>query len=158
MKELFLQFFGKKQTTPFGYSKKINARPKSAQDTIPFLECYDNGLFLAAPDTYTLVFAFENLDYALYRDSEQEEVHKNYIKMLNALPLDVTYQEFLMNSKTNTDKLQRTLIPENCNSDRFNDTIFAEYKRMNADHISRSDIAASEKILVASLCYKPQGT
>jgi hypothetical protein len=44
-----------KSKTPFGYGQKIE-NAKTAQDTIPFIECYDNGLFLTATDTYTLIF------------------------------------------------------------------------------------------------------
>ena len=34
-----------RKNVPFGYDKRI-VMPKSAQDTIPFYEVYDNGLFL----------------------------------------------------------------------------------------------------------------
>ena len=55
--------------------------PKTAQDTIPFVEAYDNGLFLVDEDTYTLIFAFENIDYSLLRDEEQYDCYEKYQKL-----------------------------------------------------------------------------
>lgn len=50
---LFSNIFSKKQNNIFG---NIKAKvPKTAQDTIPFIEAYENGLFLTrAENTYTL--------------------------------------------------------------------------------------------------------
>ena len=55
---------------------KTMSVPKTAQDTIPFIEAYDNGLFLVGEDTYTLIFAFDNVDYSLMRDQEQREIYE----------------------------------------------------------------------------------
>lgn len=54
-------------------NKKIVKLPKTAQDTIPFLEAYENGLFLVAENTYSLIFSFENIDYSLLRENEKED-------------------------------------------------------------------------------------
>ena len=51
---LFSNIFSKKQNNIFG---NIKAKvPKTAQDTIPFIEAYENGLFLTGENTYTLIF------------------------------------------------------------------------------------------------------
>ena len=71
------------------FFSKTMAIPKTAQDTIPFVEAYDNGLFLVDEDTYTLIFAFENIDYSLLRDEEQYDCYEKYQKLLNALPPDI---------------------------------------------------------------------
>lgn len=92
-----LQLLKKNKGKGLFFSKTMTL-PKTAQDTIPFIEAYDNGLFLVAEDTYTLIFAFENLDYSLLRDEEQIDTYNRYQKLLNALPTDISYQEFIMNS------------------------------------------------------------
>ena len=71
-----MNFFKKKNNTQFG-NTLINL-PKTAQDTIPFIEAYDNGLFRTGENTYTLIFEFENIDYALLRESEQKEKYNSY--------------------------------------------------------------------------------
>ena len=44
--KLFAKLFGKKKSP---YRKTVEL-PKTAQDTIPFMEAYDNGLFLVDED------------------------------------------------------------------------------------------------------------
>ena len=102
-------FKKKKNKSLFSEGMKI---PKTAQNTIPFWEVYENGIFLVGEDKYTLLFSFENLDYKLLRDREQEEIYGNYEKLLNALPTDIHYQEFIMNSSINTEQLHKAMIPE----------------------------------------------
>ena len=53
--KLFAKLFGKKKSP---YRKTVEL-PKTAQDTIPFMEAYDNGLFLVDEDKYTLIFGFD---------------------------------------------------------------------------------------------------
>lgn len=101
-----------RKNVPFGYDKRI-VMPKSAQDTIPFYEVYDNGLFLTGVNTFTLIFAFSNIDYSLLRDREQEETYQRYQRLLNALPVEINFQEFIMNSSVNTAKLRNILISNN---------------------------------------------
>ena len=86
--------------------------PRTAQDTIPFWEVYENGIFLVGEEKYTLIFSFENLDYSLLRESEQNDIYTNYQALLNALPTDVHYQEFIMNSTINADQLRKAMIPQ----------------------------------------------
>ena len=93
--KLFAKLFGKKKSP---YRKTVEL-PKTAQDTIPFMEAYDNGLFLVDEDKYTLIFGFENIDYSLIRDNEQLEIYNKYIRLLNSLPPDVEYQEVIMNTE-----------------------------------------------------------
>ena len=69
---LFSNIFSKKQNNIFG---NIKAKvPKTTQDTIPFIEAYENGLFLTGENTYTLIFAYNNIDYFLFRDDEKEDI------------------------------------------------------------------------------------
>lgn len=83
-----------RKNVPFGYDKRI-VMPKSAQDTIPFYEVYDNGLFLTGVNTFTLIFAFSNIDYSLLRDREQEETYQRYQRLLNALPVEINFRSLL---------------------------------------------------------------
>ena len=87
-----------KNKLPVPAYQKKKVIPKTAQDTIPFAEVYDNGLFLTGENTYSLIFAFENIDYLLIRDSEQQAAYEKYCSLINALPSDINYQEFIMNS------------------------------------------------------------
>ena len=141
----------KRKKKLFDFTNKMTI-PKTAQGTIPFIEAYDNGLLLTEQNTYTLIFAFENLDYQLLRDSEQQETYEIYQKLLNALPSDVGYQEFIMNSVVNTEKLKKALIPAN---KTIKENILSEYVRMNEGLIAHSGSASADKVMLIALSYTP---
>ncbi len=139
----------KKTKSLFSNGMKI---PKTAQDTIPFMECYENGLFLVGEERYTLIFAFENLDYSLLRESEQQETYEAYQKLLNALPTDIQYQEFIMNSSINADKLRKAMIPP----ERRYGELYDDYCDILEDYIKKSEQSCAKKIMLIALSYKPE--
>ena len=84
--------------------------PKTAQKTIPFQEAYENGLFLNYDGSYSLIFSFQNIDYSLFRDEEKQEIYKKYTQLINTIPTDIHFQEFLMNTDIDTGTLTETLL------------------------------------------------
>ena len=126
--------------------------PKTAQDTIPFWEVYENGIFLVSEDRYTLIFSFENLDYSLLRETEQNDTYENYQKLLNALPADISYQEFIMNSSINADKLTKAMIP----TERKYGELYDDYCKILEENVKKSEQACANKIMLIALSYKPQ--
>lgn len=143
-----------KKNVPFGYEKRI-VMPKSAQDTIPFYEVYDNGLFLTGTNTFTLIFAFSNIDYSLLRDKEQEETYQRYQRLLNALPVEINFQEFIMNSSVNTAKLRDILIS---NNEEISGDLLDDYNKNLETYITKSEDATSEKITLVAMSYTPNET
>ena len=140
-----------KSNSLFSEGMKI---PKTAQDTIPFWEVYENGIFLVGEDKYSLIFSFENLDYKLLRDGEQEDIYRNYEKLLNALPTDIHYQEFIMNSSIKAEQLHKAMIPEHREID--NKLYDNYYDDILEDKINMSTQACAKKIMVIALSYVPQ--
>ena len=149
MTSIFSKLFGKKKA-PY---RKTTELPKTAQDTIPFIEAYDNGLFLVDEDKYTLIFGFENIDYSLIRDNEQVEIYNKYIRLLNSLPPDVEYQEFIMNTEIDTAMLERALIPpvQNPNIDR---ALYQDYCKVMKSYIDETNDGSARKIMLAALSYR----
>ena len=149
MISLFSKLFGKKAP----YRKTVQL-PKTAQDSIPFIEAYDNGLFLVDEDKYTLIFAFENIDYSLIRDSEQVEVYQKYIRLLNSLPTDIEYQEFIMNTEIDISMLEKALIPPVLN-DNIDKVLYQDYCKVMKSYIDETNDGSARKIMLAALSYKP---
>ena len=150
MTSIFSKLFGNKKA-PFRKTVEI---PKTAQDSIPFIEAYDNGLILVAENKYTLIFSFENIDYALIRDSEQIEVYEKYVRLLNSLPPEVEYQEFIMNTEIDMGMLERALIPpiNNSNIDR---ALYVDYCKVMKTYIDETNDGSAKKIMLAALSYTP---
>ena len=46
-----------------------------------------------------MIFAYNNIDYFLFRDDEKEDIYEKYMRLLNTLPSDIEYQEFTMNTE-----------------------------------------------------------
>ena len=138
----------KKNKSMFDSGMKI---PKSAQDTIPFYEVYENGIFLVGEDRYTLIFSFDNLDYSLLRESEQIDIYNGYQKLLNALPTDITYQEFIMNSAINSEQLRKSIMPK----DRRYGRLYDDYCDVLEESVEKSVQACAKKVMLVALSYKP---
>lgn len=149
MKMKMMNFFKKNQSTQFGNT--IINLPKTAQDTIPFIEAYDNGLFKTGENTYTLIFEFENIDYALLRETEQQDKYRNYMTLLNSLPTDIQYQEFIMNSEIDIATLVRTMIPQ---AQRYGD-LYEDYCKIMKDYIDQTKDSAAHKIMLIAMSYTP---
>ena len=150
MTSIFSKLFGKKKA-PF--RKKVEL-PKTAQDSKPFIEAYDNGLLLVDEEKYTLIFTFENIDYALIRDSEQTEVYEKYIALLNSLPPDIEYQEFIMNTEIDVSMLEKALIPPAYNPN-IDKVLYQDYCKVMKTYIDETNDGSARKIMIGAISYRP---
>ena len=144
--------FFKKKKSPY---KKTTELPKTAQDTIPFIEAYDNGLFLVDENKYTIIFAFEDIDYILIRDSEQEDVYQKYIKLLNSLPTHVQYQEFIMNTEIDVEVLRKAIVPDEAKN-RFGRELYRDYCHVMESYVQKANEGASKKIRLIAMSFSPK--
>ena len=144
--------FFKKKKSPY---KKRTELPKTAQDTIPFIEAYDNGLFLVDENKYTIIFAFEDIDYILIRDSEQDDVYQKYIKLLNSLPTHVQYQEFIMNTEIDVEVLRKAIVPDEAKN-RFGRELYRDYCHIMDSYVAKANQGASKKIRLIAMSFSPK--
>jgi len=127
--------------------------PNTAQKTIPFQEAYENGLFLNYDGSYSLIFSFENIDYSLYRDEEKQEIYKKYTQLINTIPTDIHFQEFLMNTDIDTGTLTETLLSASYDYPQISD----DYNSIMNGVISGSTSSGAKKIMLMAMSYKPKG-
>ena len=127
--------------------------PKTAQKTIPFQEAYENGIFLNYDGSYSLIFSFENIDYSLFRDEEKQEIYKKYTQLINTIPTDIHFQEFLMNTDVDTETLTETLLSASYDYPEISD----DYNSIMNDVISGSTSSGAKKIMLMAMSYKPKG-
>ena len=127
--------------------------PNTAQKTIPFQEAYENGLFLNYDGSYSLIFSFENIDYSLYRDEEKQEIYKKYTQLINTIPTDIHFQEFLMNTDIDTGTLTETLLSASYDYPEISD----DYNNIMNGVISGSTSSEAKKIMLMAMSYKPKG-
>lgn len=130
--------------------KKTAVIPKTAQQSIPFIECYENGIFLTAENTYTLIFEFDNINYIMIRDSERNAKYAGYIEFMNALPPDIHYQELIINEDVDVWTLTKNLVPQGDGS-RFS----KDYQEVMEQIVSSSVNSVAQKRLIGAISYKP---
>lgn len=89
-----------------------NTRSISAQGSIPFIECYENGLFRTDENNYTLVCEFTSTGYLSKTEAEQVRKNAAYRNVFCELPIDIHYEEIVYNrpvgAATYTDAIAST--------------------------------------------------
>lgn len=131
--------------------KKISI-PKTAQQTIPFQELYENGLIKVTEELYCIVCNFQNINYLLAREDEQESKYKKYGELLNSLDPSIKFQLFLLNKSVDEDILIDNLIPKPKNDGLEN--VHNDYNRVQMDFINKSYDQTAEKFNYFVLGYE----
>lgn len=137
-----------------GSFSKSKVNPVSAQDTIPFDEVYENGLFREG-ERFSLIFKIENVDYKIMRDNEKDAFYNRYTHFLNCLPQSVNYQEFIMNYPIDRDALSDSMIPEKGVTNVSNN-VFEDYCDIMRTAIKQSEQKSCEQLLLGSISFVPK--
>lgn len=59
--------------------------PRTAQDSVPYLEAYENGVFQIEPGVFSKAFRFEEISFKTKSDEEQYRIYDAYMKFLNSM-------------------------------------------------------------------------
>lgn len=87
----------------------------TAQDTIPYLEQYENGLYLIDREKglgrYAFLWRLGNTDYRLLKDTEKQKRLEAYSAVFNTLPPDIHYEEVYINLPVNEKAIREAILP-----------------------------------------------
>lgn len=133
---------------------KSNKIPESAQDTIPFDEVYENGLFRCG-ETFTLIFKIENIDYKVLSENEKDSFYLRYQHYLNTMPKDIQYQELIMNYPIDKQSLIEALVPKSENQG-CDCAVYNDYCNVMYQKIDISAEKACEQIVIGAISFTPQ--
>lgn len=136
-----------------GFSKK-KSKAHTAQDTIPFDEIYENGLFRSG-ETFSILFMYENIDYKVMRENEQVSFYQKYMHFLNTLPQDIQYQELILNYPTNREMLEKAMIPTQENQ-MCSRPVFRDYCHVMDGIIDTAVNQSCEQVILAAMSFTPQ--
>lgn len=88
----------------------------TAQKTIPFVEQYENSMFLVenkkGKEIYSLCFSFDNTNYSVLTEEKKLKINLPYQAIFNSLSPDVCYQEIYLNKPIESDRLHNLLAPK----------------------------------------------
>ena len=135
------------------YEGKSICVPKTAQDTLPFEEVYEDGIVKVRENVYALVFAYTDIEYnKLTLDSKRRMVDQ-YHELLNSLPQNVTYQELIVNKPVDPKRYDREMMLKTKDNqeqeelvDSMNDII--------AYYVSQSAKSTAEHLTYMALSYE----
>lgn len=85
--------------------KKQKAR--TVQETIPYMEVYQNGMFLNSPGVYSRTYAFDDTNFETENESSQETIMAEFRKVLNKFGHNVTVQYNIINEKVPIEQLEK---------------------------------------------------
>lgn len=136
-----------------GFSKR-KSKAHTAQDTIPFDELYDNGLFRRG-ETFSMIFMYENIDYKVMRENEQDSFYQKYMHFLNTLPQNVQYQELILNYPTNREMLENAMIPKQ-DHQMCSRSVFNDYCQVMDRIIDTAANQSCEQVILATMSFTPQ--
>ena len=76
-----------------GVKKKSSAPakkavPKTAQQSLHYIECYENGIMQVEPGVFSKMYHFEDYSFKTKSDEEQLEIFESYCKFLNSISTD----------------------------------------------------------------------
>lgn len=64
--------------------KKVKKIPRTAQESVPYIEAYDNGVLQVEPGVFTKSFKFGDISFKTKSQEEQDRIYENYMKFLNS--------------------------------------------------------------------------
>ncbi|MEK4120599.1 ATP-binding protein [Paenibacillus sp. FSL W8-0919] len=101
---------GKKKKTTSKRKVKI---PKTTQQTIPYTACTEDGIMQHGRTRYSKSFIFEDINYQVSKQEDQEEIFVRYCDFLNYFDNSTDLQVTIVNKSFNKDELQsRVLLKE----------------------------------------------
>jgi type IV secretory pathway VirB4 component len=78
---------GKAKTAPAksGKPPKKKALPRTVQDTLDWVACYENGVFQIAPKTFSQTFRFDDISFRTKSQEDQDAFYEAYMRFLNLM-------------------------------------------------------------------------
>ena len=131
-------------------SKKIK---KTAQQTIPFDEIYENGV-IRTGNTFSIAFRMDNIDYKMMKEDDKEIFYDNYQKFLNSMPSEISYQEIIDNGKFDKNLLAQALMPSKTvkKNSYIKDELIDDQIDIQNRKLSESD-ESCEKVIYGAISY-----
>lgn len=126
----------------------IKAIPKTSQQTLPYIDAYENGVMQVDTGVFSKTFEFDDISFKTKSDEEQEEIYGSYMKFLNSLNSKEDVFFGFVNESEN-EQLKLSQISPLLEGDKY-DKYRKEIGSMLADKLksSRNNISTKKYITV----------
>ena len=89
-------------------SEPIYKTPKSIQETIEILAVSNSGIFEVAKNRYSKSYYFQDINYAITSEEEQEDIFDKYCKFLNSM--DCSFKITINNKNRNMEEMKKLVM------------------------------------------------
>ena len=94
-----------------GTHKKQKISKKTVQDTLPYIEAYENGMFMIEDCKFSMTMYIDDISFKTKADDEQEEIFESYLKFLNTLQPEEDLYFTFVNYKERNENIIESIIP-----------------------------------------------
>ena len=127
----------KKQIAAVIKVAKGDGKPHTAQQTIPYLTMYPDGICRVTETRYSKSLAFEDINYQLAQPDDKTAIFENWCDFLNYFDASVSFQLSFINQGAREDEAERQIdIPPK--DDAFN-SIRTEYADMLKNQLAKGN-------------------
>jgi len=127
----------KKQIAAVIQAAKGDGKPHTAQQTIPYLTMYPDGICRVTETRYSKSLAFEDINYQLAQPDDKTAIFENWCDFLNYFDASVSFQLSFINQGAREDEAERQIdIPPQ--DDAFN-SIRTEYADMLKNQLAKGN-------------------
>ena len=127
----------KKQIAEVIRQAKGDGKAHTAQQTIPYIQMYPDGICKVSEKKYSKSIAFEDINYQLAQADDKTAIFENWCDFLNYFDASVSVQLSFINQGTQREQAEKAInIP--AQDDAFN-SIRTEYSDMLKNQLSKGN-------------------
>ena len=90
--------------------KKIRPAPKTVQKTLPYQRVCDDYIFKVDDNKFSKTYKFEDINYQIARQDEQESIFLGYCSVLNSFDTNADIQLTVHNNRVNRADFERMVL------------------------------------------------
>ncbi|MDD2433211.1 MAG: ATP-binding protein [Clostridia bacterium] len=123
-----------------------SAIPKTAQQTVPYLRAYDDGIIETRKGSFSKTIKFKDINYQIARHDDKEDIFVKYCDLLNYFNSNIDVQITVLNKSVNKKVFEEKILLKE-RGDKF-DEYRQEYNEMLKHQVSvgRNDIQKEKYI------------
>ena len=127
----------KKQIAEVIQTAKGDGKPHTAQQTIPYMQMFPDGICHVSGKRYSKTVAFEDINYQLAQADDKTAIFENWCDFLNYFDASVSVQLSFINQGTQRGEAEKAVnIP--AQEDAFN-SIRTEYRNMLKNQLAKGN-------------------
>ncbi len=90
--------------------RKKRVVPKTMQKTLPYKRVCDNYIFKVEENRYSKTYRFEDINYSIAKQEEQEGIFLGYCSVLNSFDTSADIQVTVHNNRVNKEKFNEMVL------------------------------------------------